>query len=104
MSSSFVWERSVPRPARAHFNGNLSMSNVTSNDSYGTVAKIFHWAIVAMLTAQYLAGWFMPHIARNTRNEGLVSLHLSIGAAILLVIALRFLWRLFFPISPDQTL
>ncbi len=80
------------------------MSNVTSRDTYGVVAKCFHWIIVALLAAQYAVGWLMPHIGRNTKNEGLVSWHLSIGAAILFVILLRLLWRLAFPVTPDGTL
>lgn len=80
------------------------MSNATSNDTYGTVAKMFHWIIFALLATQYTVGWLMPHIGRNTRNEGLVSWHLSIGTAILFFIALRLLWRLAYPVSPDETL
>lgn len=80
------------------------MSNVTSNNTYGVVAKSFHWLIVMLLSAQYAVGWLMPDIGRNTKNEGLVSWHLSVGAAIMFVILLRLLWRLAFPVTPDQTL
>ena len=80
------------------------MSDVTSNDGYGAVAKAFHWLIVAMLAAQYAVGWLMPHINRNTPNEGLVSWHLSIGVAILFVLLLRLIWRLAFPVAPERTL
>jgi cytochrome b561 len=80
------------------------MSNVTSNDTYGLVAKTFHWLIVLLLAAQYLVGWLMPHIGRNTRAEGIVSWHLSIGAAILFAITLRLVWRLVFPITPHAAL
>jgi cytochrome b561 len=80
------------------------MSNATSNETYGIVAKVFHWLIVLLLAAQYLVGWLMPHIGRNTRSEGLVSWHLSIGVAILFVVVLRFLWRLAFPVTPDKAL
>jgi|SRR4051794_6867775 cytochrome b561 len=80
------------------------MSNVTSNDTYGAVAKLFHWLVVLMLAAQFAIGWLMPHISRNTPNQGLVTWHLSIGSAILFVLLLRFLWRLAFPVTPDDTL
>ena len=66
--------------------------------AYGTVSKLFHWLIVLLLAAQYTVGSIMPHIGRNTLNEGWVNWHLSIGAAILFVIVLRFLWRILHPV------
>jgi cytochrome b561 len=80
------------------------MTDMTSDDTYGFVAKTFHWFIALLLAAQYAVGWLMPHVGRNTQNTGLVSWHLSIGAATLFVIVLRFLWRLAFPVTPDKTL
>ena len=67
--------------------------------NYSPVAKLFHWLIFALLAAQYAVGSFMPHIGRKTLNEGLVSWHFSIGAAILAVIVLRFVWRLLYPVA-----
>jgi cytochrome b561 len=70
--------------------------------SYGPIAKIFHWLIFLLLAAQYAVGSIMPHIGRKTVDEGWVSWHFSIGAAILLVIVLRFVWRLMNPVKlPD---
>lgn len=69
---------------------------------YGVTAKIFHWLIFLLLAAQYAVGSIMPHIGRKTLDEGWVSWHLSIGAAILLVIVARFLWRVANPVAlPD---
>lgn len=67
--------------------------------TYGLVARFFHWLIFLLLAAQYAVGSIMPHIGRHTANEGWVSWHFSIGAAILLVIVLRFIWRLFNPVA-----
>jgi cytochrome b561 len=72
--------------------------------SYGTIAKIFHWLIFLLLAAQYAVGSIMPHIGRKTLNEGWVNWHLSIGAAILFVIVLRFAWRLIVPVPLPATL
>jgi len=66
--------------------------------SYGLVAKLLHWAIVLLLLVQFAVAWTMPDIGRNTRNEGLVSLHLSLGTLILLIMLLRLAWRLFHPV------
>jgi cytochrome b561 len=70
--------------------------------SYGPTAKIFHWLIFLLLAAQYAVGSIMPHIGRKTLDEGWVHWHLLVGAVILLVIVLRFLWRLANPVTlPD---
>jgi cytochrome b561 len=39
----------------------------------------------------------MPHIGRKTIDECWVSCHLSVGAAILLFIVLKLIWRLIYP-------
>jgi cytochrome b561 len=67
------------------------------------VARFFHWLIFALLAAQYAVGSIMPHIGKNTQDEGWVHWHLLLGAAILAVIVLRFLWRLRNPVSPIVT-
>lgn len=66
---------------------------------YGAVAKVLHWTVVALLAGQYAVGWLMPHISRDTPNEGLVSWHLSIGVAILFVMTFRLAWRMFRPVT-----
>jgi cytochrome b561 len=76
--------------------GRIAMN--TQATHYGPVAKGFHWLIFALLVAQYAVGSIMPHIGRKTTDEGWVTWHLSIGATILLVIVLRFLWRLRHPV------
>jgi cytochrome b561 len=62
--------------------------------AYGTVAKLLHWLIVALVLAQFALGWTMPDLPRGRPAEGLVSLHLSVGATILLVMVARLAWRL----------
>ena len=69
-----------------------------SRSGYDVVAKLFHWLIFLLLAAQYAVGSIMPHIGRKTLDEGWVSWHFSIGAAILLVIVLRLGWRLLHPV------
>jgi cytochrome b561 len=68
--------------------------------TYDPVARIFHWLIVALLVAQYTVGSIMPHIGRHTVDETWVAWHFDIGAAMLLVIVLRFGWRLLHPVAP----
>jgi cytochrome b561 len=68
--------------------------------TYDPVAKILHWLIAALLVWQYVIAWQMPHIGRNTPNEGLVNQHLSVGALTLLVVVVRLAWRATHPVPP----
>jgi len=71
---------------------------------YGVVAKILHWLIFLLLVVQYAIGSIMPHIGRKTVDEGWVSWHFSVGAAILFFIVIRLVWRLLHPVSQLPTL
>jgi cytochrome b561 len=63
-------------------------------ERYSTVARVFHWTVVLLITAQYVVGWLMPDVHRTTPAEGLISVHLSLGFAILAVVFARLAWRL----------
>ena len=70
---------------------------------YGTPAKVFHWLIVALLLVQYLIGWLMPDIHRGPPGVPM-TFHLSVGFLILIIIVLRFVWRLTHPVAPESSL
>ena len=67
---------------------------------YDPVARLLHWLVFALLALQFAVAWTMPDMHRDTRPEGLIAWHLSIGTLILLVIVLRLLWRLRHPAPP----
>jgi len=71
---------------------------------YGTTAKALHWLIVALLIVQYTIGWLMPDIHRGQQPGIGMTLHMSVGITILVVILLRFVWRLTHPVAPESTL
>jgi cytochrome b561 len=71
---------------------------------YGTTAKLFHWAIVALLLVQYPIGWLMPDIRRNQQPGVSMTCHISFGITILVLILLRFVWRLTHPVAPESSL
>jgi cytochrome b561 len=72
--------------------------------TYGATAKVFHWAIVALLVVQAPLGWLMPGIGQGTAPGAAMSLHVSIGVTILVLIVLRFVWRLTHPVAPESGL
>jgi len=66
---------------------------MSKSTGYTPTAKTLHWLIVALLVAQFVFAWTMPHIGRNTPVTTLISLHFSFGVAILVVVFVRLLWR-----------
>ena len=76
---------------------------MTARLQYDATAKIFHWLIVALLLAQYLIGWLMPDIHRDMKPGAPMTFHVSIGIVILVLIVLRFAWRLTHPVAPDSS-
>ena len=77
---------------------------MSSRLQYGSTAKVFHWLIVALLVVQYLIGWLMPDIHRGMQPGLPMTLHLSIGLSIFVLIVLRFVWRLTHPVAPESSL
>jgi cytochrome b561 len=72
------------------------------SQDYAPSAKLFHWAIVALLAAQYAIGWLMPHIRRGMQPEAMMNLHLSIGLIILALMAARGGLRLVQGVPPPE--
>lgn len=61
--------------------------------TYTGTAKSLHWLIVALLIAQFIFAWTMPHIGRNTPVTTLISLHFTFGVIVLAVAVVRLAWR-----------
>lgn len=62
--------------------------------SYDPVAKALHWLTVVLVVAQFVVGWTMPDIRRGTKPVGLIHWHLVLGSTLLVIVALRIIWRL----------
>lgn len=65
-------------------------------DRYTTPAIVLHWLVAALAIGQFTLGWAMQQIAKQPpgpRAEAF-NLHKSIGLALLLLMALRAIWRL----------
>jgi len=78
-------------------------TGIEGEADYTGTAKVFHWTVVVLLIVQYAVAWTMPEIHRGTVPETLINLHLSIGVLIILVMALRLIWRLTHPAPPPPT-
>jgi cytochrome b561 len=77
---------------------------MTDRLQYGTTAKVLHWLVVALLVVQYPIGWLMPDIHRGMKPGIGMTLHISFGLVILILIVLRLAWRLTHPVVPESSL
>jgi cytochrome b561 len=66
--------------------------------SYDNVTKVLHWLIFLSVAAQYAVGEFMPHIGRDTKEVGLVWVHVFLGGIVLALILVAIAWRLTHPV------
>ena len=76
------------------FAGSTTPAGGNGNAGYGGAAKTLHWIVVALLVAQFIFAWTMPHIGRNTPVTTLINLHFTFGMIILAVAVVRLAWRL----------
>lgn len=69
------------------------MTKNTAN-TYGGVAKSFHWLLFLMLTFSIVAGNFLATMPKGAEKLQAAGMHKSFGAVILMLIMLRLVWRL----------
>ena len=69
-------------------------SSDANYSGYTGPAKLLHWAILGLLVVQFVVGWLMPHIKRDTQPDTLINLHFSFGVLILGLAVVRLGWRL----------
>jgi cytochrome b561 len=80
---------------------NNSIGPSSSQQYYDSVARFFHWAVLALLVVEFSIAWTMPEVHKDTRPDGLISWHLFFGTLIFAVTLTRMLWRLFHNAPPD---
>lgn len=66
----------------------------TAPSIYNPVAKALHWAIAALLAAQFVIGWTMPHVRKGTLPVGEIGWHVTVGVLIIMLVVARVIWRL----------
>lgn len=64
----------------------------TSN-SYGAVAKLLHWGILALIIAQYVMAESAEELADGPEKLGVISNHKSVGMLVLLLVLARIGWK-----------
>ncbi len=69
-----------------------------TDTQWGSVAKTFHWCVAVFIFAEFFLGWVAASLTLSPAKLNLFVWHKSIGLLILLVVALRLLWRLANPV------
>ena len=67
-------------------------------NSFGPIAKTFHWVIALSIIGMLTVGFIMADMEPSLTKTTLVGLHKSTGALILLLVILRFTWRVWNPV------
>lgn len=80
----------------------MSINNTEA--SYGSVAKFFHWTIAVVIYTMLFVGYYMGSIEPDSTKFKVYMLHKSFGLTVLLLVLLRFIWRMksTVPTLPDS--
>ena len=80
------------------------MMKNTAN-TYGVVAKSFHWLLFLMLTFSIVTGNFLASLPKGAEKMEVAGMHKSFGIVLLTLILLRLVWRLIneTPRLPNET-
>jgi cytochrome b561 len=74
------------------------MSLRNTKDSWGSIAKTFHWVIAALVLFMIALGWTAKLMERSPLRIEFFAFHKSTGLAILTLMSARLLWRLVNPV------
>ena len=66
----------------------------SSSDSWGSVAKFFHWLVAVLIFTQFALGWLATGWRLSPVKLNLFVWHKSTGLVILALVFLRLTWRL----------
>ncbi|MFO1243255.1 MAG: cytochrome b [Rickettsiales bacterium] len=69
-------------------------------DTYGAVAKTFHWVVALLVIGLLCVGFYMTGAERTLGILKLYGLHKSVGLVVLSAVILRILWRLINKVPP----
>jgi cytochrome b561 len=79
---------------------NFAMALRNSYETYGAIARVFHWLTVVLVIAAWLIGFFHDGVPQGPMRATAMFVHYSLGLSILGLLVLRVLWRLVDPAPP----
>lgn len=76
-----------------------------NNTEYHPFAKFLHWSVVLLVAVEFLSAWLSPEHSDTATSDLLMSVHISIGVLLFIVISLLLFMRFFRPtFKPMQTM
>lgn len=66
--------------------------------SWGSLSRAFHWGLGLVIIGMLAYGWWMNHVAARPDRFFHRSIHADIGYVVLLLMALRLIWRAINPV------
>ena len=82
--------------------GSGALAGSVPKAGYSAAAKLLHWIVALLVFSQYVISILMPGIGPHTVSGTLIDLHFSFGVVILVVMAIRFVYRLLEPVPLDM--
>ena len=67
-----------------------------TRNTYGQIAKCFHWLMAFLIIGMYLVAYMMINISPSHFRDSLYNLHKATGLLLLGLVALRLWWRVFY--------
>ena len=76
-----------------------------TENSYGAIAKIFHWLLFLMFTFMIVMGNYLASLPKGAEKLQEAGMHKSFGAVVLVLVLMRLGWRLInvSPKDPEGT-
>ncbi len=71
------------------------MQLANTETRYGAFPLAVHWATVICVVAGWLLGQFMDDFPKGVARDSAFAIHVALGELVLVLLALRLLWRLF---------
>ena len=69
-----------------------------TSSSWGSISRWLHWGLGLTIIALIAYGWWMNHIPARADRFFHRSIHSNIGYAVLVLMALRLIWRAINPV------
>ena len=73
-----------------------------TQNSWGSIAKIFHWVLALLLIWQIFTGFNLHNMEFSPAKIGFIGIHKIIGTIIFTIVVLRLIWK-FFNSKPDTS-
>ncbi|SAL84231.1 cytochrome B561 [Caballeronia terrestris] len=80
----------------------MSKAYEMKRPAYDAVARTLHWLTVLLVAMQFVIGWTMPDVHKDTQPVNLIAWRLGAGATLVAVMTIRVIWRMTHWPTPDE--